>query len=260
MAKLIAPFKIIGTLDDINFYVDENNNNLARTKGKSGVTSEEFKRNPIFTKVKNHGKEFGRAAKKGQNFRALALYFNKRAKDGSYSGRGNKLMFEIIEEDSSNPHGERTFEKGMENPETRNYFVGFEGNKLRPLKKVLKTNWTWDENNNTITIHDFNPETQIDWPEKADNIHFAIALANWNYIDNLFETNYSHEIVVQKEENTQTIILKTENHCHPHEGGKTKAANNIQLLYLYIGFSIQERKKTKELKRANNTVTIIWSK
>ncbi len=58
MAKVIAPFKIVGTLDDMNFYIDENNTNRVRTKGKTGVSSEEFLSNPIFTKVKNHGKEF----------------------------------------------------------------------------------------------------------------------------------------------------------------------------------------------------------
>ena len=253
MAKVIAPFKIVGTLDDLNFYIDENNQNLARTKGKTGVTSEEFKRNPIFTKVKNHGKEFGRASKKAQSFRGVALYFNKRAKDGSYSGRGNKLMLEIIQEDTFNPAGERTFEKGIENQETKEFLIGFEGNKLRPLNKVLKTNWIWDENKNSLTIENFDPETHIDWPEKADNVHVAIAKANWNYIENKFETHYSEEVVIKKEEEAQTITLTTENQ-------EPKTINNIQLLYLFIGFSIQERKKTKELKRSNNTVTIIWSK
>lgn len=253
MAKVIAPFKIIGTLDDLNFYLDENKENLVRTKGKTGVTSEEFLRNPIYTKARNHGKEFGRASKKGQSFRFIALPFNNRAKDGSYAGRGNKLMLEIIQEDNTNPAGDRTFEKGMQNPEARTYFIGFEGNKLRPLKMVLKTNWTWDENNNTLTIKNFNPKTHIDWPDKADNVHLAIAHANWDYSKNTFETHYSKEIVLTKEEDTQTIQLTTEN-------PKLKTDNNVQLGYLFIGFSTQERKKTKELKRANNTVTIIWSK
>lgn len=253
MAKVIAPFKIVGTLDDLNFYIDENNQNLVRTKGKTGVSPEEFKRNPIFTKVKNHGKEFGRATKKAQSFRGVALYFTKRAKDGSYSGRGNKLMLEIIQEDTSNPAGERTFEKGIENQETKEFFLGFEGNKLRPLNKVLKTNWTWDENMNSLTIENFNPETHIDWPEKADNVHVAIAKADWNYIDNKFETHYSQEVVLKKDEVQQTIKLTTENQ-------ELKTESNMQLLYLFIGFSIQERKKRKELKRSNNTVTIIWSK
>ena len=58
MAKVIAPFKIVGTLDDLVFYIDQEKENRVKTKGKTGVTSEEFKRNPIFNKVKNHSKEF----------------------------------------------------------------------------------------------------------------------------------------------------------------------------------------------------------
>ncbi|MGL2964596.1 hypothetical protein ACSVH2_12310 [Flavobacterium sp. RSB2_4_14] len=253
MAKVIAPFKIVGTLNGLNFFMDQTDINRVREKGKTGVSSEEFKRNPVFTKVKNHGKEFGRAAKKGQSFRGIALYFNKRAKDGSYSGRGNKLMFEIIEEDTTNPHGERTFETGIETPETRSFFIGFEGNILRPLKKVLKTNWTWEENKNTLTFPDLNPSTHIDWPNKADNVHIAIAHANWNYIDNKFETCYSQEVIMHKEEEPQTLVFTTESAIQ-------NTAGTIQLLYLFIGFSIQERKKIKELKRSNNTVSIIWSK
>ena len=211
MAKVIAPFKIVGTLDDLNFYLDENKTNLVRTKGKTGVSKEEFKRNPIFTKVKNHGKEFGRAVKIAKKFRALAHYFNNRAKDGSFAGRANKLILEIIQEDIENPHGLRTFENGIQIEHVKNYFVGFEGNKLRPLKKIIKTNWTWEEEESILKINNLNLLEDIDWPEKADNVHFAIARANWNYLENKFETHYSQEIALNKEneKEIQSIIL----HC-----------------------------------------------
>lgn len=157
MAKVIAPFKIVGTLDDLNFYVDENKTNLVRTKGKTGVSKEEFKRNPIFTKVKNHGKEFGRAVKTAQKFRALAHYFNNRAKDGSFAGRANKLILEVIQEDTENPHGLRTFENGIKTEDVKNYFIGFEGNRLRPLKKIIKTNWIWEEKESVLKSDIVNP-------------------------------------------------------------------------------------------------------
>jgi hypothetical protein len=250
MAKVIAPFKIVGTLNDLNFYLDENNENLVRTKGKTGVTSEEFKRNPIFTKVKNHGKEFGRAVKKAQSFRMIAHYFNNRAKDGSFAGRANKLMLDIINEDIINPHGERTLENGMLSPDAIEYFIGFEGNKLRPLNKVLKTTWIWNETTSHLSFENFNPKTNINWPEEAQQVHLAIARANWNYIENKFTTEHSEEIILGKEENPTNITLQT----------KIPEDNHLQLLFLFIGFSIQDRKKIKELKRSNNTVSIIWSK
>lgn len=36
MAIIKAPFTIIGTLDNLNFYIDQDKVNRVRTKGKSG--------------------------------------------------------------------------------------------------------------------------------------------------------------------------------------------------------------------------------
>ncbi len=253
MAKVFAPFKIVGTLDDLNFYVDQNNENIVRRKGKTGVTSEEFKRNPVFANVRNHGKEFGRAVKKAQRFRRIAHYFNNRAKDGSFAGRANKLMLEIIQEDTSNMSGERTFENGILVPDAITYFIGFEGNKTRPLHKVLNVPWDWSEAMSQLTLSNFNPKTNIDWPDQAQQVHLGIAHAHWNYEAGSFDTHYSREVVLQKEEVTKTIKLTTDYLA-------SDVQNSIQLVFLFIGFSIQECKKTKELKRINNTVSIIWSK
>ena len=253
MAKVFAPFKIVGTLDDLNFYIDQNSENIVRRKGKTGVTSEEFKRNPIFAKVRNHGKEFGLAVKKAQSFRMIAHYFNDRAKDGSFAGRANKLMLEIIQEDTSNLSGDRTFENGILAPDAISYFIGFEGNKTRPINKVLKTTWEWSETLSQLTLTNFNPNSDIDWPDEAHQVHIGIAHARWNYSEGRFETHYSQEVVLRKEAETQSIKLTTD-YREPRIG------NSIQLLFFFIAFSVQERKKTKELKRINNTISIIWSK
>ncbi len=249
MAKVIAPFKIVGTLDDLNFYIDQNNTNIVRQKGNTGVTSEQFKNYPCFQKVKNHGKEFGRCVRKAQIFRQLAFHFNDRAKDGSFSGRCNKLMLDILNEDLVNPEGERTVEKGMESSDAANYFIGFEGNKLRPLTAVLNKEWVWNETIGQFSIDSLNPTENINWPEGAQLLHLAMAHANWNYIEDKFTTCYSQEIIIDKNENTSNIDLKTEK----PEG------NHLQLLFLFIGFSSIDRKKVKELKRSNNTVSIIWT-
>ena len=49
MAKVIAPFKISGTLDDINFVVTADGENYARMKGKTVITTEQFKNNLILS-------------------------------------------------------------------------------------------------------------------------------------------------------------------------------------------------------------------
>lgn len=133
----------------------------------------------------------------------------------------------------------------------RLFFIGFEGNKTRTLPKVLKTKHQWNDELNQLTVPKFNPKKHIFWPEtECDNVHLAIATANWNYIENKFTTEYSEELIINKEQKPIDIVLKTN---QPQE-------NDLKLVFIFIGFSIQERKKVKELKRSNNTVSIIWSK
>lgn len=247
MAKVIAPFKIVGTINDLTFYIDQQGQNLVREKGKTGVSKEAFESNPVFDKVKKHSQEFSRAIDKAKTFRAMAYPFFNRAKDGSFAGRANKLMFEIIAEDKVNPHGERTFENGIQSNEAKTYPIGFEGNNLRPLHKVLKAKWNWNDSTATFTIENFNPLTNIDWPEAANQLHLAIGRAHWDYTNNLFTTEYSEEIIILKEDNVNQIKLET----------KKPAGHHLQLTYLFIGFSSKIRGKTKELKRSYNTTTII---
>ena len=66
MAKLKAPFKIQGTLDDLNFMIYPHGSNYVRMKGKTGITSKEFKSNPMFDRIRNQGKEMGYCAKKAR--------------------------------------------------------------------------------------------------------------------------------------------------------------------------------------------------
>jgi hypothetical protein len=249
MAKVIAPFKIVGSIDDLNFYIDQQGQNRVREKGKTGISKEAFKNNPVFNKVKNHGKEFSRAINNAKTFRAIAYPFFNRAKDGSFAGRANKLMFEIIEEDTTNPHGERTLENGLLSKEAKTYPTGFEGNCLRPLHKVLKAKWNWNETSSTFTINNFNTKTDINWPEEATHVHLALCRANWDYANNEYDVEFSEEIILENEGTKSHLQLTT----------KIPKGNQLQLAYLFIGFSTKVRNKTKELKRSNNTTTILWS-
>ncbi|WP_295335991.1 hypothetical protein [Flavobacterium sp.] len=249
MAKVIAPFKIVGSLDDLTFYIDQQGQNRVREKGKTGVSKEAFQSNPVFDKVKKHSREFSRAIDKAKTFRAIAYPFFNRAKDGSFAGRANKLMFEIIAEDKVNSHGERTFENGIQSNEAKTYPIGFEGNSTRPLYKVLKAKWNWNETSSTFTIKKFNPKTDINWPEEATHIHLALCRANWNHANNEYDVEFSKEIILDNEDTESHLQLTT----------KIPKGNQLQLAYLFIGFSTKVRNKTKELKRSNNTTTILWS-
>lgn len=246
MAKVIGAIKLSGTLEDITF-ANTTEGNVAKKKREKYMTSAEFMANPIYDPIRSHGKEMGACATKSRIFRMLVSNFYKNSKDVSFAGRANQILFEILEEDTVNPKGQRTLGEGMKSEFLHEILVGFEGNKQKPLKKVLKTKYTHSQEERTLKIIDFNPLNHLDWPEEATHAHLAMATSNWDFEKDTFDTCYSEEIKIAKESPTETIALSTE---------KPKG-NQLQLTYLYISFAKLERRKYKHFHRRSNTVSII---
>lgn len=246
MAKIIAPFQIQGTLDDLNFVVADGIN-YVRKKGKTGVTSKDFKNNPIFDPIRNQGNEFGHCSKKSAQFRQLAARFNKLAKDGSVAGRINKLLLEILQEDTTQPKGKRTLIEGLKTDEGKEALLFFESNKLRPMRQVLKIKEQCLVETQTVVLENFIAKEQLDWPEEATHVTFATATANWNFEQETFDTCYSTDYILDKESEKQTITLTTD---------KPKG-DQLHLTFLFIGFMKQDRKKRVFLHRKYNTATCI---
>ena len=247
MAKVIAPFLISGTIDDINFVVTANGENYVRAKGQTGVTSKQFKNNPIFDRIRNQGHEFGHCAKKAVFFRQLAASFNKQAKDGSFAGRANKLLFEILQEDATNSQGKRTVTAGLKTGDGKESLLLFESNKLRPLHTVLKIKELCNPSHRTVKLIDFIAPQHLEWPEDATQVILSSATANWDFENDIFNTCYSTELIIDKEAAKQNITLTTE----------LPVGNELHLTFLFIGFLKQDRKKQILLHRKNNTATLI---
>jgi len=247
MAKIIAPFTIEGTIDNLNFVLTADGTNYARIKRDGALTSLQFNANPIYDRIRKHGTEFGHCSKKSAIFRQLAFKFNNLAKDGSFAGRVNKLLFVILQEDTTQPIGNRTVSEGLKTIEGKESLLFFESNKLKPLRQVLKIKEQWDQQSHTLTLTDFLAKEHLDWPPEASHVHLATASANWDCENNNFNSCYSNTIVLDKDSTKQTLYLTT---TRP-EG------ENLHLTFLFIGFAKQERKNYKFLHRKNNTATII---
>ncbi len=246
MAKVIAPFKIEGTIDDLNFYVDENNVNRVRIKASSTMTPERFRKDPAFHKIRMHNQEFAQCIAIAKTFRALAGEFNKKAKDGSFAGRVNKLLFEILQEDKYNEVGSRQFKEGIKTNFGQELLLGFESNKLRPLTQVLKSK-NWEIKRYTFDFQNCVPITDIDWPEEATHASFNLAIADWNTANNSFDTKYGIPITFSKTAASQDIALE----CLPLK------EHQLQITFLFIGFSKQRGSHYLPLHRKYNTATII---
>jgi hypothetical protein len=247
MAKITAPFLIEGTLDDLNFYIDQDGINRARLKPDSHMTTAKYKNSPSFHKMRMQNLEFKQCAIKAKTFRLLAVAFNKHAKDGSFAGRANKLLLDILKEDTKNELGSRLFTEGIKTNFGQEFLIGFESNKLRPLSKVLIGNKKWEIKNNRFSYPNFNPANDINWPEEATHLTLNLAVANWNIENDTFSTNYEQPIMLSKTDEKQNIVLEV---AHPLD-------QNLQLTFLFIGFSIQRGSRHIPLHRKYNTATLI---
>jgi len=246
MAKVVGPIKIKGTIDDLVFYETQTGENVVRMKSRSFLTSEEFHANAIYQPIIDQAKEFGFAAKLTKTFRSLVHKFNENAKDQSYPGRVIQLLLEIIKEDLTNPPGTRTLAEAMKDYEVACYLEGFEGNKLRPLSKVLLTPWEWNAEVSQVEVAGFNPLEHIDWPEGAVQVTLSVGRTKWDFESPNFVTHYSEEVTFEKLSSTVDLNLTV---AEPEGKGHS-------LLYFFIGFSEKKRRKIIPLKRIHNTVSL----
>jgi hypothetical protein len=247
MAKITAPYIIEGTIDDLNFYLDEYGINRARMKPESHMTSDKYKNSPSFHKMRMQNQEFGQCAIKAKTFRLLVAKFNKNAKDGSFAGRANKLLLEILQEDQTNELGSRLLTEGIKTNFGQEFLIGFESNKLRPISKVFTDNKKGKIKNNRFSLPNFHPTNDINWPEEATHVTFNLAIANWNVENDSHSTNYADPILLSKTTDIQNIVLEV---TPPIE-------LNLQLTFLFIGFSKQKGSRHIPLHRKHNTTTLI---
>lgn len=246
MPKVTGPIQIEGTFDDLTFYRDQDGTNLVKRTGRGAVSPHEFRTSPKYEKVRNHGQEFGRVGKIAVIFRRLAHAFNERAKDYSYPGRVTKLLLEILQEDTQHTEGSRTLACGMLEPDVAGYLEGFEGNKFRPLAKVLWAPWQWNTQLHQLEILGFEPGEHLNWPEEATHVEIGVARSRWDFENRNFTTQYSEEVLLAKTESIQDVLLPV---AEPEGKG-------WELCYIFVGFHIKERKRMKPLKRIHNTVSL----
>lgn len=250
MARVIAPFKIQGTIGDLVFRKMQDGSTIVQQKGKTGVSSEVFKTHPTFEGARRYAKNWQYCIHKAKVFRMSVKHFFDRSKDGSFVGRVCKLFFDLLEEDLVNPLGSRTVENALSSPYLEEIVVGFEGNKFKKLSEVLRVNWQYDKVNQSISLPIESIAEAFVWPEGANIVHIGLATTCLDIEGNSFSTSYSEEISFTKEEDVKLVTLQTE---LDYKGGWL-------LTYLFIGFSEKTRRKEKPLLRKFNTVTVIHTR
>ncbi len=104
MAKQKGIIKLDGTIGGITFYKSQDGY-LAREKG--GVPADRIANDPNFQRTRENGAEFGRAGKAGKLLRNSIRAMLQNASDSRMVSRLTQKMVEVIQEDATNPRGQR---------------------------------------------------------------------------------------------------------------------------------------------------------
>ncbi|WP_432222963.1 hypothetical protein ACRASX_07615 [Flavobacterium sp. TMP13] len=247
MAKLIGPFKITGKLDDLTFY-ETADGTIVRMCGKTGITKQQFKENPIFDRIRQQSTEFGLCSRKAKRFKLLVQPFYTYAQEASTFGRCIGLLQAILKEDAINPIGSRHIYVGLQTPTGLGFLIGFEGNSRRPLSAVLREELTFDWKSLQLNLKVISPSIAIDWPELSTQVEIQLAVANWNCLGDTHETHYSNSIVVSNR--TEEVVLDFKINA-PQE-------QDLWLCYIHFKFSYTAAYgKVKVLHNKFNTTSLI---
>ena len=134
MARQKGIIKLDGTIGDITFYKSKDGY-LAREKG--GVPAERIANDAAFQRTRENGAEFGRAGKAGKILRNSIRALLQNASDCRMVSRLTKKMVEVIQEDATNPRGQRNVIDGE-----AELLAGFEFNLYGKLGTTLYAPFT----------------------------------------------------------------------------------------------------------------------
>ncbi|MBK0371258.1 hypothetical protein [Flavobacterium agrisoli] len=249
MAKVVSELAFKGTLDDITFYQTEHGN-IARMKGNTGVTKEEFKNNPIFDRIRQQGAALGFCTLKSKVFKGLVQPFYSKAHASSLFGRCNQLLLAILREGIPQEDLNQQFYEGLQTDTAKRFLLGFEGNQCCPLPAVFTPPLSFDWERKQLSIQEISPLTMIIWPEKATQVEVQIAIANWHGLTNNRETLYSNVILITKSETEAQLTFDLDD-LEEHD---------LWLAYIHFRFSYTQYNKVKYLDKVHNSATLIGVK
>ena len=226
MAKQKGIIKLDGTIGGITFYKSQDGY-LAREKG--GVSGDRIANDPNFQRTRENGEEFGRAGKAGKLLRNSIRAMLQNASDSRMVSRLTQKMVEVIQEDATNPRGQRNVIDGE-----AELLEGFEFNINGKLGSTLYAPYTStiDRVLGTlaVSIPAFVPLNMIAAP--GGSTHFKIVSAG-------VEVDFENETFVLDNQAsgilpwdvTATAALNLSN---------TVTANSIHPLFLVLGIEFYQ--------------------
>lgn len=215
MAKQKGIIKLDGTIGGITFYKSQDGY-LAREKG--GVSGDRIANDPNFQRTRENGEEFGRAGKAGKLLRNSIRAMLQNASDSRMVSRLTQKMVEVIQEDATNPRGQRNVIDGE-----AELLEGFEFNISGKLGTTLYATYTStiDRVAGTlaVSIPAFVPLNMIAAPGGATHFKIVSAGTEIDFENETFVVATSETAVLPWDTTTTALInlsnAVTANSTHP---------------------------------------------
>lgn len=227
MAKQKGIIKLDGTIGGITFYKSTQDGYLAREKG--GVSADKIANDPAFQRTRENGEEFGRAGKAGKLLRNAIRAMLQNASDSRMVGRLTQKMVEVIQEDVTNPRGQRNVIDGE-----AELLEGFEFNISGKLGTTLYAPFTGtiDRVAGTLTanIPAFVPINMLAAPGGSTHFKIVSAGAEVDFENEIFVID-TQATAVLPWDSAATAVINLVN---------TVTANSTHPLFLALGIEFYQ--------------------
>ena len=227
MAKQKGIIKLEGTIGDITFYKSQDG---FLAKGKGGISADRIANDPTFQRTRENGSEFGRAGKAGKVLRNSIRALLQNASDRLVVSRLTTEMVKVIQEDLTNPRGERNVIDGE-----AELLEGFEFNINGKLGTTLYAPFTGtiDRVAGTLTANlpAFVPANMIAAPGGTTHFKIISAGAEIDFENESFVVD-TQETAVLPWDNVATAVINLVN---------AVTANSTHPLFLALGISFYQQ-------------------
>ena len=227
MAKQKGIIKLEGTIGDITFYKSQDG---FLAKGKGGISADRIANDPNFQRTRENGSEFGRAGKAGKVLRNSIRALLQNASDRLVVSRLTTEMVKVIQEDLTNPRGERNVIDGE-----AELLEGFEFNINGKLGTTLYAPFTGtiDRVAGTLTANlpAFVPANMIAAPGGTTHFKIISAGAEIDFENESFVVD-TRETAVLPWDNIATAVINLVN---------AVTANSTHPLFLALGVSFYQQ-------------------
>jgi hypothetical protein len=188
MAKTNGIIKIEGTVEDLTFY-KKDGVNYVRKKG--GIAKERIANDPNFVRTRENNSEFGHSGSSGKVLRKALGSMVFKAKDGKLTSRLLGTMAKVKNMDVVSARGQRRVSIGMATPDGKQALRGFDFNANAALNGVLFAPYALDTATGVITLTNFIPAEQVQFPPGATHVSFQSAVMALDFETEDSEVAYS---------------------------------------------------------------------